>query len=381
LITLSKSGRLLRGLTIGDFRYQQHELQLGELQGNQFRIVLRNCKFPRSGHDCDGSDGDDGKQLIEQRIQTFQSDGFINYFGLQRFGTHQTPTHHVGRAVLAGDYERAVRLILDHDSNSNSNNSSNISFGAKNANDFAKEKEARRVWRETGDAKAAHDLMPARFVAENALLASLAKNAGSRNWRQAFDQIPRNLRYLYENAYQSYLWNSAASARIKLYGVNQVVIGDLVAITTGDDDTSTASAVKLIETAEECEQYSVGDLVLPLPGSTVQYPTNQIGTVYKELLAYDGMNNDNFSFIPGTYRHLLVRPEQLKWQFAAYADPSAPLDFSSAAEAAEAAKDVSYLALIIQFNLPFSSYATMALRELMHLSTEKDLHASLNEHD
>ncbi|PNH12179.1 Multisubstrate pseudouridine synthase 7 [Tetrabaena socialis] len=38
--------------------------------------------------------------------------GFLNYFGLQRFGSGGAPTHVVGRALLSGDYERAARLVL-----------------------------------------------------------------------------------------------------------------------------------------------------------------------------------------------------------------------------------------------------------------------------
>jgi tRNA pseudouridine13 synthase len=38
--------------------------------------------------------------------------GFINYFGLQRFGTSSIATHRVGRALLRRDYALAVFLIL-----------------------------------------------------------------------------------------------------------------------------------------------------------------------------------------------------------------------------------------------------------------------------
>lgn len=41
-------------------------------------------------------------------------------------------------------------------------------------------------------------------------------------------QIPRTLRMMYIHAYQSYLFNVAASARAKAFGVTAVVAGDLV---------------------------------------------------------------------------------------------------------------------------------------------------------
>lgn len=40
------------------------------------------------------------------------SRGFINYYGLQRFGTAGVPTHKVGAALLKGQYKAAVDLIM-----------------------------------------------------------------------------------------------------------------------------------------------------------------------------------------------------------------------------------------------------------------------------
>ena len=38
--------------------------------------------------------------------------GFINYFGMQRFGTQSVCTHAVGIAMLKEDWEAAVDLVL-----------------------------------------------------------------------------------------------------------------------------------------------------------------------------------------------------------------------------------------------------------------------------
>jgi tRNA(Glu) U13 pseudouridine synthase TruD len=38
--------------------------------------------------------------------------GFINYYGMQRFGTGSIPTHAVGRCVLNGDWKLAIDYIL-----------------------------------------------------------------------------------------------------------------------------------------------------------------------------------------------------------------------------------------------------------------------------
>ena len=55
---------------------------------------------------CKTENGDDEKgrveikgieNVVKQSIASLQDTGFVNYFGMQRFGTSIIPTHHVGR--------------------------------------------------------------------------------------------------------------------------------------------------------------------------------------------------------------------------------------------------------------------------------------------
>jgi tRNA pseudouridine13 synthase len=50
--------------------------------------------------------------VVAASLSTLSESGFINYFGLQRFGTSATPTHVVGRSLLKKEFARSVELVL-----------------------------------------------------------------------------------------------------------------------------------------------------------------------------------------------------------------------------------------------------------------------------
>lgn len=74
-------------------------LTLGDLAGNHFTIVLR---------DVQGA----SEQELQEALESLQRDGFLNYFGMQRFGTSSVMTHTIGCAIMKKNYEEASDLIL-----------------------------------------------------------------------------------------------------------------------------------------------------------------------------------------------------------------------------------------------------------------------------
>lgn len=145
---------------------------------------------------------------------------------------------------------------------------------------------------------------------------------GESNHNGALSKIPKNLRMMYVHAYQSYIWNSVVSERIRLFGCSKAVPGDLVLNeadgATGEmatditDETAPledtpASNGKVTQqtlmassktpkakvlTEEDASQYSIYDVVLPLPGYSVTYPTGTIGELYRKMMAADGLDID-----------------------------------------------------------------------------------------
>ena len=79
------------GVALGNFEFAKEPLELGKLSGNRFGIILRNIN-------C-------GVANIEKMISMLSSVGFINYFGMQRFGQGMFPTSHVGKLLIKGDWQ------------------------------------------------------------------------------------------------------------------------------------------------------------------------------------------------------------------------------------------------------------------------------------
>lgn len=358
----------LHGMKLGNFRYVDRSLGLGDLKGNLFTLTLRGLER--------GS-----KETVMKAVNALKSSGFVNYFGLQRFGTHKIPTHAIGSALLRGSWSEVVDLIMQPRD--------------ADKDDVA---EARKVYKETRDAAAALKLMPRFCLAERGLLEGLVKCKG--DIIGAINAIPRPTRMMYVHAYQSYMFNRAASERVRLHGADRAVEGDLIFDDRGDiyqsddEDNNDVMFANVREvTAEEAARgtYKITDVLLPLPGFKVIYP-ERVKVLYEDICKAEGVllegcahpiKEYSFGFLTGAYRRLLVKPDKLEFEFQSYSDPKADLtetDMSrilrvpNIVSADGEEKDEKFLALRLSLALPTSSYATMALRELMKLSTSKQTH-------
>uniref|UniRef100_A0AAX7UCK9 Pseudouridylate synthase 7 homolog n=1 Tax=Astatotilapia calliptera TaxID=8154 RepID=A0AAX7UCK9_ASTCA len=342
---LAHLNKCLMNLKLGNFCYKNHPLKLGELQGNHFTVVIRNIT---------GTD-----EQVDQAMKSLKQTGFINYYGMQRFGTTAVPTHHVGRAILKNDWNEVMDLILKPRP------------GA--------EKEflvrCREEWAKTQDPEAALKKLPNKRCVEGQLLRGLSMY-GKKNIVTAFGLIPRNNRLMYIHSYQSRVWNTMVSRRIEAFGL-KAVKGDLVLKGTH------------VLSAEEAENQSIHNIVMPLPGFDVIYPTHHIGEGYRELLTADGLDIDNMRHkvkdysLAGAYRRIIIRPADVSWSVINYDDPRVSLvhsDFEKLENkpAPVFNKEGKYRALRMEFSLPPSTYATMAIREVLKLDTSIKKQTQLN---
>lgn len=251
----------LYGIKVGNFKYVDKPLKFGDLKGNHFVILLRNVK-PLS--------------KIIKACKSIKERGFINYYGMQRFGTSSVPTHFIGKLCLLERWKDVVMSILkprEGEPKSSYN--------------------ARKYFIDTGDVKGSLKKFPKQLHIERYILEGLNKH-GHTNYLGSFQYLPKQMKYMYVHAYQSYIWNEAASKRIELYGTDKLVIGDIVKLGDLSDDIYKEN-VKIIETEEECNQFSIHDLILPLPGSNILYPKNKVYDHYVELMKRDNIDPHSLS--------------------------------------------------------------------------------------
>lgn len=435
----------LIGIKVGDFCHVKEGLLLGKLLGNRFTVTLRGVIA-------------DSEDTIKAAADSLGRHGFINYFGLQRFGTGSVPTHLIGATLLRGEWKTAVSLILDP---------------REGERDVIRM--AREYYKESNDIEGTLRQLPRHLVAERAVLQCLKKCPG--DYLQAMKAIPRTLRMMYVHGYQSYLWNHAATERVQKYGFDQVVLGDLVYCKGDDSEKETVgvnsecnddncddtydcshldetSGTDLLErkntlvkvvTVEDVSagNYTVDDVVLPMPGSRVIFPTNEIVKVYHDLAKKDAINltesvhsvkEFSITSMTGSYRRVFQKPLDFEWELLAYNDSSKPLaetdldnisktgstniikqeeqgkgedndlsdctklpvssrnstalstDTNEGSEREVESEQVSgsnwqetQMALKLSLTLPASCYATMAIRELLKTSTSVTYHKTLNQ--
>ncbi|KAK1910131.1 hypothetical protein P3342_006402 [Pyrenophora teres f. teres] len=350
--------KMLFNACVGNFEYRHHDLRLGDLMGNEFTITLRDCHFQ-------GEQGLTFEQrlkladdVIGKAIADFSQKGFINYYGLQRFGSFSASTDAIGRKMLQDDLQGAVEHLLAYsDVALAAANGTTCSPDVQVSQDDRNRAKALHIWKTKGSGSEALDFLPRKFTAERNIIQHLSsRNSKSgrydrkADWQGALMTIPRTLRLMYVHAYQSLVWNTVAGKRWALYG-DRVVEGDLVLVnehrdkelsntgntkvdTTIDQDgemiinpsgTENANApeadferARPLTAAEAASrQYTIWDIVLPQPGFDVEYPQNEIGTFYKEFMGSEkGGGLDPYKMrrqwrevtLSGGYRKFLAKP-------------------------------------------------------------------------
>lgn len=136
--------------------------------------------------------------LVQAACEGLKSCGYINYFGLQRFGRggSVSGSHLIGLEIFSSNWKGALDLMfkpLDSDRPE--------VLEAKNSYEKA-------------DYVSAKQFLPSTMYAEIKVLERLISDP--RDYYGAFHAIPRTTQLICVHAFQSYIFNLAASHRLSI---------------------------------------------------------------------------------------------------------------------------------------------------------------------
>jgi len=354
---------------ISDIVRGEQPISLGSLSGNHFEITLRDVRADEAA--------------TAAACEALRTKGFVNFFGLQRFGSQGVPTSAVGCAILRHDWKAAVSLIL-----------------AARGSDDESAAAAKRAYFERGDARRAVGMIPPHMRVEKAVLEVLARQGPNAQY-EALQAVDKKLRLMYVHAYQSLLWNSAASHRVAHSDPDHAIEGDIV-IRPGEP-TEAATAKPIVVTAADAKsrRWTIWDVVLPLPGRSVILPNHSTKLAYTTTLAADGLSVESLGStrypeysLCGGYRRVVLRPTNFTYARRPYDTATDPLILTDADRLADdGAREFRPLseplegsaaptdhrappmsALCLSFSLPSSAYATTMLHELTKHSMSPAFH-------
>ncbi len=334
------------------------KLGMGDHDGNSFTITVRGC----CDSQCKPIDAKEAMQRVnsirKELSESLGSNAFPNWIGPQRFGSTRPVTPEVGRAVVEGDFERAIDVYVGMESKSEGEESQLF----------------RASWRELKDPSAALEIAPSRLGYERAMLEHLDRKPG--DFVGAFKTLPNSLQLLMVHSIQSLAFNHALSARIK-HGLDITIptVGDLVAPIQPNGRLDVGKMAMVSDSnLERCiRNCRLGRLSVsgPLPGSNSDFASGQPGECEMAAIEQTSLSGISWrvSEIPrlttsGTRRALSV-------PFRDFIVEEAPESSESLSERwGEGPMDGDRwhpegASLRLRFTLPAGTYATVLMRELM----------------
>ncbi|XP_046633318.1 pseudouridylate synthase 7 homolog isoform X2 [Daphnia pulicaria] len=356
----------LKNISIGNFSFAPKPLQRGDLKGNHFSIALRKII------------GDKGH--IEANLRSLKDNGFVNYYENLHFGLiRDAPKHLIGKQLLLKKWQEAVDLFLQPhpELKIRDDRFKNITLAC------IEYKFSRVV-----------DLTFDEDTLKNSIKAQLLSNIQihGENLDKAVNAIPFCLRLSFVRAYQCFLWNTIVSKRIAKFGA-KLIVGDLVyaPVDSGGRDNKRQHNQREVIFIDKnnIHKYTIYDVVLPLPGSNITYPANEVADWYKDHLLADGLLEKDFNsglktygIKNGSYRPVVLRPSNLEWKFVHYDNPGQKLIPSDLDRLHQielpsvSSQEGVYLGLVLEFSLPAFAWGTMALREILKMDMTAELRKS-----
>src|SRR5712691_1875140 len=280
----------MKDVEVLDVHASNRPLEIGDLAGNRFRIVVR-----------DAGAAANAERIVEDTARELRRfGGFPNSFGIQRFGSVRPITHVVGRHIVRGEFREAVDSYVANPIEGESPESFRVRSSLKN----------------TGDVQRALRQYPKAYGFEKAMLNHLAANRD--DWIGALRVLPFNLLMMFVHGYQSFLFNRILSERMRRgIPIHEPVAGDLVlpADKLGMPDrgrTIEVTCDNIDRVAERCHDGKAWVSGI-LFGSEPEIAGGEPGQIEKGIVATEGLQPQDFIIpeIPrisskGTRREMLA---------------------------------------------------------------------------
>eukprot|EP00435_Cladocopium_sp_Y103_P036684 s1847_g9.t1 len=264
---------------LGDLRREKQHCRLGNLRGNHFTIVLRDVSLD--------SDLSADVALLEQMhraAEKLRGDGFVNYFGEQRFGGAMRASPAVGAALLQKDFRRACEVMVCQMHEATASNAQLPALFA------------------AGRFGALRAALPRRCAGERQLLRRLERGEG-------FEAALGEKQLFFLRSFTSHVWNQVVTRRLQRFG-SRVFPEDRVEI----DGT---------------EALQLRHVLLPLPDTETGAVPRELPTVvreiYEEVLRETKLDPTSWRFGPPSpsvpWRRLVASPQLVRCRAVAYEEP------------------------------------------------------------
>jgi len=293
------------GLRVLRAARHRNKLRLGHLAANRFTIRVRG---PRPG-----SSGD-----ARAVLETLARKGVPNRFGAQRFG-ERSDGHLVGAALLRGDWDEVVSLLL----------------GRPSELDPPRVRASREAF-ERGALAEALRLLPPERSDERACLAALL---AGRSRERALGAIPGRSRRFLVSALQSQLFNRVLDSRMP--DIDRLERGDLA---YKHDSGAVFMVTDPAAESPRAERFEVSPSG-PLFGYKMIEPAFGPAELERRVLAEAGLSAADFGRWPALKLKGERRPLRVRLS-----------DYSLEEREGD---------LVLAFTLPPGSYATVVLDEVM----------------
>ncbi|KAJ9472270.1 pseudouridine synthase, TruD family [Diplonema papillatum] len=274
-------------IKLGSMHYTAGAVEPGSTKGKRVAILLRNVR---------GSSTE-----VHSKMQELRDKGFINYFGVERFGLTQGPKpHEVAVLVLNGKYKEAFMKILEMEAFMNP----------------AVERILKNLTTVEKLSQAMVQKVPSHLPHVKTLLHGLLKHS---SFKKAYFSVAPSMRQMWETSLSSLIWNKLASNRSALG--HDVVVADIVWL------KEEARVHQVTEEDVIHSRFSKYDIVIPVPGippeetSKTYYPClpgcdfNAVMDALEVLsVSWPFKLAKDHAAIAPVYRHVFVQHFKLQWE-------------------------------------------------------------------